>query len=55
MNDVKVKEELMAEINFLRRLKESEKVINMIDYEVKKDVQGLPFHDDDPNRGLLRV
>ena len=53
LNDVKVKEELMAEINFLRRLRDSEKVINMIDYEVKKDVQGLPFHDDDPDRGLF--
>lgn len=43
LNDTKVKAELMAEIDFLKELKDSTKVINMIDYEFKDDVTGMPF------------
>ena len=43
LNDPIVKGDLMAEIHFLRELKHCERVINMIDYEVKDHVEGLPF------------
>ena len=51
LNNVDVKEELLAEINFLKYLKNCERVIQMIDYEVKQDVQGLPFHDENEDQG----
>ena len=41
LNDAKVKNELMAEIEFLKDLQHCEKVIRMIDYEIKDDIQGM--------------
>ena len=41
LNDTKCKDELMAEIEFLKELKHCEKVIRMIDYEIKDDIQGM--------------
>ena len=41
LNDTKCKDELMAEIEFLKELKHCEKVIRMIDYEIKDDIQGI--------------
>ena len=53
LSDDEVKEQLMSEIYYLKLLKESDKVINMVDYEVKKDVQGLPFYVDEQTQGKL--
>lgn len=55
LNDTKVKAELMAEIDFLKELQDSSKVINMIDYEIKEDVRGLPFLDHDVETGLKKI
>ena len=46
-DDTKVKDELMAEIKILKELKDCERVIDMIDYELKEDIEGLPFLEDD--------
>ena len=40
LNDTIVKTTLMAEIEFLKELKHCQKVIRMIDYEIKDDIQG---------------
>ena len=47
LNDSKAYEELTAEIEFLKDLKDSDKVINMVEYELKDCVKGVPFISED--------
>ena len=47
LNETKVKEELLAEINFLEELKKCQKVVDILEHEVKNDVKGIPFLDND--------
>lgn len=47
LNDSKAYEELTAEIEFLKDLGDSSKVINMVEYELKDCVKGVPFISED--------
>lgn len=47
LNDSKAYEELTAEIEFLKDLGDSPKVINMVEYELKDCVKGVPFISED--------
>lgn len=47
LNETRVKEELLAEIEFLQDLKHCDKIVDILEHEVKSDVKGIPFLDAD--------
>ena len=47
LNDTKVKSELLEEIDFLKQLKNAEKVVDFLEHEVKTDMKSIPFIQED--------
>ena len=50
LNDTKSCEELTAEIEHLKYLNDTPEVINMIEYELKDCVKGVPFINEDESK-----